>query len=102
MTAFATPTPTDHIESSAVAGDARQLALLAGLAADGRPMGLGEHRRRYPAPPRPGTSAWTELINLVEHAGLLGRSGAGFPTARKMRSVAGQAATGGGGQRHRR
>lgn len=62
--------------------------LLEGLTADGSPLPLDAHRARYPRPPAPGTAAWSPLIDLVDSSGLRGRGGAGFPTARKMRSVA--------------
>src|SRR2546423_577994 len=50
---------------------------------------LAEHRTRYPRPPVARARPWTELIDAVDRAGLRGRGGAGFPTAVKMRSVAG-------------
>jgi len=50
---------------------------------------LAEHRTRYAVPPHPRSKPWTELIDAIERAGLRGRGGAGFPTAVKMRSVAG-------------
>ncbi|MEA2588365.1 MAG: hypothetical protein QOH66_1292, partial [Actinomycetota bacterium] len=49
---------------------------------------LAEHRTRYPRPPVPRARPLTELIDVVERAGLRGRGGAGFPTAVKMRTVA--------------
>ena len=62
--------------------------LLAGLA-DSRP-GLLEHERRFgPLPSyRKGRDGPDRLIDAVERSGLTGRGGAGFPTGRKMRSVA--------------
>lgn len=54
--------------------------------AEGHPAGLAEHLNRYGRPPRIGVS----LIEAVAEAGLTGRGGAGFPTGRKMRSVAGR------------
>lgn len=62
------------------------------LLADVPPKGvwrtLAQHRRGYAQPPAPKARPWTTLIDAVEHAGLRGRGGAGFPTAIKMRSVA--------------
>ncbi|MFL6110321.1 MAG: NADH-ubiquinone oxidoreductase-F iron-sulfur binding region domain-containing protein [Catenulispora sp.] len=60
--------------------------LLAAWHADGRPANLTEHLDRHGLPPGPGAC----LIEAVEDAGLTGRGGAGFPTGRKMRSVARQ------------
>jgi NADH:ubiquinone oxidoreductase subunit F (NADH-binding) len=61
------------------------------------PTGLAEHEELYgplllaaeAAPDgRTGRQGPDSLIDLVERSGLTGRGGAGFPTARKMRSVA--------------
>lgn len=54
------------------------------------PASLGEHMERYGPLPCPG-SAWHSreaLIATVASAGLTGRGGAGFPTARKLAAVA--------------
>jgi NADH:ubiquinone oxidoreductase subunit F (NADH-binding) len=50
---------------------------------------LDEHRRRYPALPE---SAGSTLVARLNEAGLTGRGGAGFPTARKIASVSGRRA----------
>ena len=67
--------------------------LLAGMpppgAERGRWQSLAEHRTQYPRPPVPRSRPWTELIDAIDRAGLRGRGGAGFPTAVKMRAVAG-------------
>jgi NADH:ubiquinone oxidoreductase subunit F (NADH-binding) len=62
--------------------------LLAGALAD-RPLSLEEHFDRYGADRQTaGRSRSGELIELVAAAGLTGRGGAGFATARKLRAVA--------------
>jgi NADH:ubiquinone oxidoreductase subunit F (NADH-binding) len=60
--------------------------LLAGLHPDGRPVSLREHERIHGPLPRP---AGHELIEAIELSGLRGRGGADFPTARKLKAVAG-------------
>jgi NADH:ubiquinone oxidoreductase subunit F (NADH-binding) len=58
------------------------------------PTGLAEHEELYGPLPLPAQHDGTgrqrpeSLIDLVERSGLTGRGGAGFPTGRKMRSVA--------------
>ncbi len=67
--------------------------LLAGLPASG-PMHLDEHVAMHGDLPslaqHQGRSRPSVLIDEVERAGLRGRGGAGFPTAVKMRTVAGR------------
>ena len=59
-----------------------------------RPLGLLEHERLHgplPLPRRQGRAqgeAAQRLIDLIERSRLTGRGGAGFPTGRKLRSVA--------------
>ncbi|MER5642297.1 NADH-ubiquinone oxidoreductase-F iron-sulfur binding region domain-containing protein [Kitasatospora sp. NPDC002227] len=48
-------------------------------------LALAEHLAHHGPAPRPGAG----LIEAVEAAGLTGRGGGGFPTGRKLRSVAG-------------
>ena len=67
--------------------------LLAGIPADGA-MSLDEHLGVHGPLPlgcdaAQAPHASRPLIEEVERAGLLGRGGAGFPTATKMRAVAG-------------
>src|SRR5947209_1832606 len=68
------------------------IRLLAGYHALGRAAALRDHLTQHGPPPFPGTSARArvgeQLIQVVEDAGLTGRGGGAFPTARKMRSVA--------------
>jgi NADH:ubiquinone oxidoreductase subunit F (NADH-binding) len=52
------------------------------------PVSLAAHLQRYgPLPQLP-----PDFISVVERAGLRGRGGAGFPTARKLAAVAGESA----------
>ncbi|MET9886520.1 NADH-ubiquinone oxidoreductase-F iron-sulfur binding region domain-containing protein [Streptomyces sp. NPDC006430] len=67
--------------------------LLAGWYDTGRPAALTDHLGRYGPPPSVTAHAGrpsTPLVEAVEAAGLTGRGGAGFPTARKLRAVAGR------------
>jgi len=59
--------------------------LLAGLHPDGSPMTLADHERVHGPLPRPRAA---DVIAAAERAGLRGRGGADFPTARKLRAVA--------------
>ncbi|HEX4248633.1 MAG TPA: NADH-ubiquinone oxidoreductase-F iron-sulfur binding region domain-containing protein [Pseudonocardia sp.] len=70
--------------------------LLAGWIDNGQPADLEQHLRRYGELPRgrfAGRRGAERLRELTEDAGLRGRGGAGFPTARKMAAVA-EAASG--------
>ncbi len=65
--------------------------LLAAWAETGRADRYPEHISRYGACPIQafsGTSGRRRLIDLIDAAGLVGRGGGAFPTARKMRAVA--------------
>ena len=67
--------------------------LMAGGPGPARPMPLAEHLERHGGfllQGFGGEGAPTMLIDAVERAGLTGHGGAGFPTARKMRAVAGR------------
>ncbi len=67
------------------AGDRLLPRLLAGLDPGGEPMTLAEHVRTHGELPM---MAGQVLIEEVAHAGLRGRGGGDFPTARKMAAVA--------------
>ncbi|MFE1749655.1 NADH-ubiquinone oxidoreductase-F iron-sulfur binding region domain-containing protein [Streptomyces anandii] len=65
--------------------------LLADWYATGRPATLNDHLTRHGPPPVTtalGGRDAMPLVEAVESAGLTGRGGAGFPTARKLRAVA--------------
>ncbi len=75
------------VASTAVRSDERRL--LRHVSGDGAHVGLAEHRARYGRAPIPGRRPRRELIDVAAAAGLRGRGGAGFPTARKLAAVAG-------------
>jgi NADH:ubiquinone oxidoreductase subunit F (NADH-binding) len=68
-------------------GHDRLPRLLAGLGVDGSAMTLREHERVHGPLPAAGGAG---LIEAIEASGLRGRGGADFPTARKLRAVAGR------------
>jgi NADH:ubiquinone oxidoreductase subunit F (NADH-binding) len=61
--------------------------LLLGLHADGRPVDIGQHLHLHG--PLPGQLERRSLLDAVERSELRGRGGASFPTAQKLRAVAG-------------
>ena len=73
---------------TAVRSDERRL--LRELRGDRRPVTLAEHRSRYRPPAAPARRPQRALIDLLAEAGLQGRGGAAFPTARKLAAVAGR------------
>ncbi len=79
----ATPAPAPLTRE----GPAGLPRLLAGLDGVGATMTLAEHHAVHGPLPRMRS---TELIAAVERAGLRGRGGADFPTAVKLRAVAGR------------
>jgi NADH:ubiquinone oxidoreductase subunit F (NADH-binding) len=64
--------------------------LTSALAALGAWTTLDQHRARFEPPPPERGRPDEALIATVERAGLHGRGGAGFPTAVKLRAVAGE------------
>ncbi|HEX4356608.1 MAG TPA: NADH-ubiquinone oxidoreductase-F iron-sulfur binding region domain-containing protein [Pseudonocardia sp.] len=90
----AAPTPPVDSPKPSVGSPAPRL--LAGWIDTAQPADLEQHLRRYGELPRAkfaGRRGAERLRELTEDAGLRGRGGGGFPTARKMAVVAG-AATG--------
>ncbi|MFZ0173547.1 MAG: NADH-ubiquinone oxidoreductase-F iron-sulfur binding region domain-containing protein [Acidimicrobiales bacterium] len=63
--------------------------LFADLPVAGEWRSLARHRATYRMPPPASSRPNGRLIELVGRAGLQGRGGAGFPTARKLAAVAG-------------
>ena len=61
--------------------------LLLGLHADGGPVDIGQHLHLHG--PLPARLERRSLLDAVERSELRGRGGAGFPTAQKLRAVAG-------------
>jgi NADH:ubiquinone oxidoreductase subunit F (NADH-binding) len=77
-----------------VAAPAGLPRLLAGVRADGRPVTLEAHLRRYgPLPETRGRQSRSAFLGAVAASGLQGRGGAGFPTARKLEAVDAQRGT---------
>jgi len=81
--------PTLAQQAAGRAVDSRLPRLLAGVFEHGA-MGLREHLASHGELPHERARRRREapLIELLEHAGLRGRGGAGFPTAKKLRAVA--------------
>jgi NADH:ubiquinone oxidoreductase subunit F (NADH-binding) len=74
----------------ATAGQARRFPRLLPERFGGGPASLEEHLTRYGRLPHGWGGPWREqLIAEVGRAGLTGRGGAAFPTARKLAAVAG-------------
>jgi NADH:ubiquinone oxidoreductase subunit F (NADH-binding) len=78
-----------HSERRAhVAAPAGLPRLLVGIRADGRPVALEAHLRRYgPLPELRGRKNRSAFLGAVAASGLQGRGGAGFPTARKLEAI---------------
>jgi NADH:ubiquinone oxidoreductase subunit F (NADH-binding) len=73
------------MSAAEIAGPPGLPRLLAAITSADAPATLDEHRSVYGRLPSPGA---VDLPALVEASGLLGRGGAGFPTATKLRAVA--------------
>jgi NADH:ubiquinone oxidoreductase subunit F (NADH-binding) len=87
-------TPPQTLSDTALAGDSRRVPnlprLLEGIPSHGA-MSLAEHLAVHGPLPlirKPKRGAEHPLIEQIEQAGLRGHGGAGFPTARKLRTVA--------------
>jgi NADH:ubiquinone oxidoreductase subunit F (NADH-binding) len=73
------------MSAAEIAGPPGLPRLLAGVTSADAPATLDEHLSVYGRLPTPGA---VDLPALVEASGLLGRGGAGFPMATKLRAVA--------------
>lgn len=78
------------LDTDADAGTVSAARLVAGLAHDGSAPDLEQHRQSYPRPDAYASTAGA-LLERIEQSGLRGRGGAAFPTATKLRAVAGRA-----------
>jgi len=88
-------TVTEMLPSPSQAAPASLPRLLAGISPEGA-VRLHDHLALHGPSPlvsrrgrRPGRDHATALIDELDRAGLAGRGGGGFPTARKLRAVAG-------------
>lgn len=86
MSALAVSLP--EVTDIAPSGSGR---LLSAFGNEGSRRDLATHRRTYPSPDRM-TARPTDLLDEIERSGLRGRGGAAFPTATKLRAVAGRPA----------
>jgi len=78
---------TERTASSRKARALPASRLLAGASA-GSAISLATHRQTYARPPQASAQPRYNLIELIGAAGLQGRGGAAFPTARKLKAVA--------------
>ena len=90
------PVQSRHLDESAPPPPTGDWRLLAGWASSGRAQDHAEHQAAFgPLPLRVyrGGAGRQRLVDEIDRAGLRGRGGAGFPTARKLATV-------GSGRRH--
>ena len=83
------PEPTQVSPSPRAPGAALPPARLLAGASGQAPISLSSHRTSFRQPPSAGIDPRYSIIEMVGESGLLGRGGAAFPTARKLKAVAG-------------